>query len=474
MSDLSQYVEILAEIDRRRARNKLLEYKPYPKQAEFHKQKTREVLFAAANRVGKTYSAAAQTAMHLTGKYPDWWEGIRLHKPCTGVVAGKTAQLVRDSCQILLCGAPQTELGTGYIPGADIVEAMMARGVPGAFDLVRVKHYNKLGTYDGDSLLYFRAFEQGREKIQAMTLDFMWLDEECDIDYYTEAITRTNTTMGPIYMTFTPLLGMSDVVKRFLQEKSEDRSVVNMTIDDALHFSPEDRAKIIASYPAHERDARTKGVPMLGGGAVFPVSEEEIKTEAFTIPAHWPRICGMDFGWDHPTAASWLAWDRDNDTVYVYDCYRSKREIISTHASAIKAKGQWIPVAWPHDGMQNDKDAGIQLSDQYRNQGLNMLHTYAQFEKNAKDESKSSTISIEAGIADMLERMQTGRFKVFSHLNDWFEEFRMYHRKDGKIVKLGDDILSSTRYATMMLRYSTTNTKTARGKKRKPINWKAV
>ena len=57
---------------------------------------------------------------------------------------------------------------------------------------------------------------------------------------------------------------------------------------------------------------------------------------------------------------------------------------------------------------------------------------------------------------DMLDRMKTGRFKVFSHLNDWFEEFRLYHRKDGKVVKLGDDLLTATRYALMMLRYADT------------------
>ena len=46
--------------------------------------------------------------------------------------------------------------------------------------------------------------------------------------------------------------------------------------------------------------------------------------------------------------------------------------------------------------------------------------------------------------------MQTGRFKVFAHLDDWFEEFRLYHRKDGKVVKLRDDLMSATRYALMM------------------------
>ena len=57
---------------------------------------------------------------------------------------------------------------------------------------------------------------------------------------------------------------------------------------------------------------------------------------------------------------------------------------------------------------------------------------------------------------DMLDRMQTGRLKVFSHLADWLEEFRMYHREEGRIVKLIDDLMSATRYAMMMRRFAKT------------------
>ena len=64
--------------------------------------------------------------------------------------------------------------------------------------------------------------------------------------------------------------------------------------------------------------------------------------------------------------------------------------------------------------------------------------------------------SVEAGLMEMLDRMEHGRFKVFNTLYDWFEEYRMYHRKDGKLVKLKDDLMSATRYATMSLRHSTT------------------
>jgi hypothetical protein len=217
-----------------------------------------------------------------------------------------------------------------------------------------------------------------------------------------------------------------------------------MTICDALHISTEDRARIIAGYSPHEREARVNGTPMLGSGRVFPVTEESIREEAFSLPKHWPRICGIDYGWDHPFAAAWIAWDRDTDVAHIYDVYRVREQTAIVHAASIKARGDWIPVAWPHDGMQTENSGGETLASQYRKQGLKMLPEHAQF--------PDGGISVEAGVLDMLDRMQTGRLKVAAHLADWFEEFRLYHRENGRIVKEYDDTLCATRYGLMMLR----------------------
>lgn len=86
-----------------------------------------------------------------------------------------------------------------------------------------------------------------------------------------------------------------------------------------------------------------------------------------------------------------------------------------------------------------------------------MLYEHAQFEETGVEgEAKVSRTSVEAGVMEMLTRMQQGKFKVFSHLNEWFQEFRLYHRKDGKIVKLRDDLMSATRYGYVMRRYAIT------------------
>lgn len=234
------------------------------------------------------------------------------------------------------------------------------------------------------------------------------------------------------------------------------RHVVSMTIDDVDHYSAEEKARIIASYPPHEREARSKGIPTMGSGRIFPVEEAGITVQPFSIPRHWPQIVGLDFGVDHPFAAARLAWDRDADCVYVTHGYRQRGTHVNGewtgnpayHATTIAGWGSWIPVAWPHDGLAQDRQSGEQLAELYRKHHINMLPERATHPDGGN--------GVEAGIMDMLERMQTNRFKVFANIGEWFEEFRLYHRKEGRIVKERDDLISATRYAVMMLRFAAT------------------
>ena len=444
---LKEQAKLLAELDRRRRTNLLSAYKPYSKQVEFHEagKQYRERLFMAGNQLGKTLAGAAEAAMHLTGNYPDWWDGRRFEQPIIMLAGSESYELTRDGVQRLMVGPPMNEedWGTGYIPKAAIIETTRRSGVSGALDSVTVRHAS-----GGVSILLFKAYEQGRGKWQANTVHYVWFDEEPPEDVYFEGITRTNATGGSIAVTFTPLKGMSSVVARYILEHSEDRIVVTMTIEDAEHYTPEERAKIIASYPAHERDARTKGVPSLGSGRIFPVLEENIVVDPFEIPRHWAQIGGLDFGWDHPTAGARLAWDRDNDVMYVTRDYRQREATPIIHAAALKPWDAWLPWSWPHDGLQHDKTSGDQLASQYRELGLNLTIERATFDDGSN--------GVEAGVSDMLQRMQTGRWKVFRTCIFWLEEFRLYHRVDGKIVKERDDVLSASRYALMMKRYAET------------------
>lgn len=432
--------KLLAERKRRKFEAVLGQYKPYRKQRIFHAAGAdhRERLFRAGNQLGKTIAGGHEAAYHITGLYPDWWEGKRFEKATHGWASGVTGESTRDNPQRILLGRPG-KIGSGTIPKDSIVKYTRARGVPDAIDSVIVKHAS-----GGLSTVGFKSYEKGREKWQGETLEWVWFDEEPPEDIYTEGLARTNATGGLVWTTFTPLLGMSNVVRKFLKNDSPDCHDTNMTIEDVEHYTKEERERIINSYPAHEREARAKGIPTLGSGRIFPISESDIEYESMEFPRTTFWIAGIDFGWDHPTAAVKLAWDTEADIVYVTAAYRRSEQTSLIHAGALKPWGSWLPWSWPHDGRKHDGDSGKRISTQYKDHGLKMLPYNATFEDGSN--------GVEAGVLEMLERMQTGRLKVAKHLEDWWDEFRLYHRKDGKIVKEYDDLMSATRYGIMMLR----------------------
>lgn len=230
------------------------------------------------------------------------------------------------------------------------------------------------------------------------------------------------------------------------------RLLVTAGWGDVPHLDEETKERLLAAYPVHERKARTEGIPMLGSGQVFPVDPASMICAPFQIPPFFKRINGIDFGWDHPSAGTGCAWDADNDIFYVANEYRGREQTPPIIAAAIKTWGGWIPVSWPHDGLQHDKGSGDQLADMYRKAGLNMLHNRATFADGSNN--------VEPGIIDMLTRMQTGRFKVFSTCSMWLGEMATYHRKDGLIVKKVDDLISASRYALMMKRFAKVKTET--------------
>lgn len=229
------------------------------------------------------------------------------------------------------------------------------------------------------------------------------------------------------------------------------KAIIQAGWADVPHLDEVTKRELSESFPAHEREARMNGAPVLGSGKVFPVPEDAIVIPPIPLPAHWPRIIGLDFGYDHPAAAVWLAWDRDSDTVYVTDEFGIRESSPVMQAPLLMGKGKWIPIAWPHDGLQHDKGSGDQLAEIYRNHGANLLPERATFE--------DGTNGLEAGIMEMLDRMQTGRWKVFSTCGGWLEEYRLFHRKDGVIVKKKDDRISASRYGMMMLRFAITEPK---------------
>jgi phage terminase large subunit-like protein len=432
------------EKTRRLTEDRLAYFKPYAKQLAFFTAgaSVRERLLMAANQSGKTLASAIEVACHASGRYPNWWLGRRFAKATDGWVAGESNEVVRDSIQKLLLGKTG-EHGTGTIPKDAIVDVITARGIADLVDIIRVAHAS-----GGISTITLKSYSAGREKFQGSTLDYVALEEEAPIEIYSEALTRTNATRGLVWSTFTPLQGVSEVVRRFLYEKSDDRELVTMTLDDCDHYDEKQKEQIAESYGEHEREARTKGIPTMGSGRIFPIAQDRIACDHRDIPAHWPRIGGMDFGWTHNFAACELAWDRDHDIVYLIRAFRQKESTPIMHAATLRHWGN-LRWAWPRDGRrQTLEGAGVPLMEQYRDQGLDMLWEHAQFEDKG--------VSVEAGLIAWLDRMKTGRFKVFRELNDFWDEFNLYHRRDGKVFAENDDLLCAVRYALMMLRFART------------------
>lgn len=230
---------ILEELERRKARRKLHTLYPesgplrrelYPKHLQFFRggAEHMERCMMAANRVGKTWGVGAfETTLHLTGRYPEWWEGRRFDRPIAAWVAGDTRTTTRDIIQQALLGIGGEggggEIGTGMIPGDDIAsKPTPMQGVPGGVDTVQIAHVS-----GGRSVLQFKSYDQGRRTFQGTRKDLVWLDEEPAMDVYEECLLRLTATVpgednGLMLCTFTPLLGLSKVALKFLPELAPD------------------------------------------------------------------------------------------------------------------------------------------------------------------------------------------------------------------------------------------------------------
>ena len=436
----------LTEKERRGKERKLLSYYPetgplrrelYAKHTSFFDAGTkyRERLMMAANRVGKTEGVGGyEVALHLTGRYPDWWKGRRFGTSIKAWAAGDTSKTVRDILQEKLLG-PVGQFGTGLIPKEDIIRVTAKPGVSDAIEIIYVRHAS-----GGESRIVLKSYDQKRESFQGSEQDLIWLDEEPPIDIYTECLLRTMTTNGLILLTFTPLMGMSETVMTFLpggeiKESAEgSKFVVMATWDDVPHLSEQVKKELWASIPPYQRDARAKGIPQLGAGAIYPVPESDILVPDFEIPDHWPRAFALDVGWNR-TAALWGAQDRETGIIYLYsEHYRGQAEPV-VHCESIKARGDWIPgVIDPAARGRSQKDGAV-LMEQYVGFGLDI---------------ETANNAVEAGLYQVWSLLSSGKLKVFKSLGNWLQEFRLYRRDEkGKIVKQDDHLMDTTRYLVM-------------------------
>jgi phage terminase large subunit-like protein len=425
-----------------------------------------ERLFLAANRIGKTDAASYEMTAHLTGLYPPGWKGKRFSAPIKAWAAGDTMLSTRDILQVAMLGPLATYDSmewAGMIPRHTVHHVTRkSGGVPKCIHEVWVVHHDAAGNRDGVSMLEFKSFDQGARLFQGTALEAIWLDEEVPQDIYTECLLRTMTTHGMLLVTFTPLQGLSPFVLDFLQTATMPdaagtmrpafgqmfegdagrmvpaaeayavgaRLLVGATWDDAPHLSEDVKVRLLASIPAYQRDARAKGIPQLGSGAIYPFPETSIKVPDFELPRHWPRGFGFDCALSGTTAAVWGALDRETSTLYLYSVYKRAQAETAVHAEGFGARGKWIPgVGDAADVVDEDRTRYI---DRYRRHGFNV---------------ELPDKAVESGIQDVYDRLSSSTLKVFASCEPWFAEFRIYQRDSrGRVLKQNDHLMDATRY----------------------------
>lgn len=228
-----------------------------------------------------------------------------------------------------------------------------------------------------------------------------------------------------------------------MPEISPSKYMVQASWDDVPHLDEKTKREMMASYPPYMRDARTKGIPSMGAGAIYPIAWEDVSCDPFPIPDFWPRGYGMDVGWKHPTAAIWLAKNPADLTIYAYSEYRQSERKPLEHAQAIKARGTWMKGAIDPSSQNSTIADGQKLIRQYRTLGLKLV---------------TANNEVHSALDHIWTMLATGRLVFFNTLRMTENEYRNYRRvekKDengatrSKIVKAHDDLMDALRYGVM-------------------------
>lgn len=459
LADKQQYAALKEEKIKRNHQNKGLRiYKSfYSWQRQFNastKEHTASALIAA-NQVGKSRTGCGIDAIHLTGDYPDDWEGHKFKSPPLCWLLGFSGEKTRDLLQAKLFGRYMDDgFEGGYVPADRIIDHRAMTGTSGAMREVRVRHTH------GISVCQFWSYSQGQHALMGDVVDWYHIDEEPrDPTIYPQVLTRTingdQSQGGRGILTLTPENGKTELVSKFMDDPSPGQSLMTATWDQAPHLSDVMKKIILDQYPAYQRDMRSKGVPLMGSGLIYAIDEDTLKVEPFNIPEYWFVINGMDFGWDHPQAHIQMVWDRDADVFYVINAWKATKKQPFEAWHIIKPWAKNVPTAWPADGLQTEKGSAKKQKEYYEEEGWNMLPDHAQWE--------DSGVGTWAGIMELHNLMTTGRLKIVSVLFEVFEELRQYHtvtiatgeeKGKTKIVKIKDDLLDAIRYAYMMRRHA--------------------
>lgn len=417
-----------------------------------------ERVFMAGNRTGKSVAGAIESACHATGIYPPWWKGRRFTHATKGWAIGESAQVARDTVQKELLGPPGA-LGTGTIPKDMIISMKPMHGVANGVESVEVRHIS-----GGTSLITFKSYKQEMKKFMGTAMDWVWLDEECPELIYNECLVRTMTTDGIMYVTFTPLNGITPFITNYMKnatllagarpitsaktagfedtdfffdtkheadERAKDiersgRAVIQAGWADAPWLGDKVIDRMRRNTPEHLVDARMHGYPSIGAGNVYPVPLEDITCKPFEIPDHWKKMYALDVGWNR-TAALHAAIDPTDNTIYIYSEYYVGEARPEMHYASLKTRGESIRGVIDPASRGRSQADGKNLIDTYKKLGLRI---------------KAAKNALESGVYKTWGALSNGRIKIFSTLQNFQKEYMVYRRDiNGRIPEGQDDHL---------------------------------
>lgn len=224
------------------------------------------------------------------------------------------------------------------------------------------------------------------------------------------------------------------MVIEHVTEITPSRALISAGWEDVAHLDEKTKSDLLRSTPPYLREARSKGIPNMGAGAIYPIPLEEISVPPMAIPAWWTRGYALDVGWNR-TAALWGAYDRESDVLYFTSEYYAGQQLPSVHATAIKTRGDWMRGLIDPAARGRSQRDGLQIIADYEQAGLHIV---------------PADNAVEAGLLETWERLATGRLKVFSNLRNFQNEYRIYRRDEhGQVVKKNDHLMDTMRYNVM-------------------------
>jgi len=387
-----------------------------------------------------TQTLLYELTLHLTGLYPDNWDGVRFSRPVTAWLVGETTERVRDTLQLGLMG-DIGRWGTGFLPlkCLDLKSGVtMKPGVPNAVQKILVK-----SAFGGWSSLQFFSYKQQREDFQGSTIDIVSFDEEPPENVHGECVIRIAVLEGYMLYSFTPLKGQTAVWQSIVNDP--EAKYFSIAMDDVPWMNEEKIQKILnaGNYSEMEKRARRYGIPAVGSSQIFKYEEDEYLCDSFTIPDHWPRLGGLDIGHNHPMGAVAIAVDRNSGCVYVYR--ESKIKGGSAASAAMVLKPWEVEFACSHDAFNGSFALGSK--------------TTADLLKEGGIDTFSAGRDVWARIERVRQLISQGRLWIFRDTCPGLvREMQTYHTKeDGfTIFKLGEDIIDALLHAVHFFNKATT------------------